>query len=244
MNPCLLIPIYDHGSTIGAVVDSLAGLALPCLVVDDGSGEATCKALEEVAGRHAFARVERLPHRGRGAALRHGYRTAHALGFSHALQLDADGQHSADDAPRLLDAARRRPEALVLGEPRFDESAPASRRYGRWVSRVWVWLETGSFAIADPLCGYRCMPLAATVRALDARPCGDHMDFDPEIAVRLAWSGVPVENVPVRVRYFEGGISHFDLVRDNLRMTRLHTRLVLELLAGLPGRALRRGARP
>jgi hypothetical protein len=152
-------------------------------------------------------------------------------GFSHALQLDADGQHDASDAPRLLAAARQRPQALILGDPRFDASAPASRRWGRWISRIWVWIETGSLEVADPLCGFRCVPLEPMQRLLEATPCGDHMDFDTETVVRLCWSGVPVENVPVRIRYFEGGISHFHMVRDNLRMTRLHTRLVLELLA-------------
>jgi glycosyltransferase involved in cell wall biosynthesis len=233
MNPCLLIPIFEHGSTIGAVLDSLAALELPCLVVDDGSGEPTRRTLARAAARHPWVTVERRPHRGRGAALRHGYRVARERGFSHALQLDADGQHDAADGPRLLAAARRRPQALILGDPRFDASAPSSRRWGRWISRVWVWIETGSLEVADPLCGYRCVPLEPMLRVLEETPCGDHMDFDTETVVRLVWSGVPVENVPVRIRYFEGGLSHFHMVRDNLRITRLHTRLVLELLARL-----------
>jgi len=240
MNPCLLITIYDHGSTIAAVVESLAKFDLPCLIVDDGSDAETRAALDRVRARHAWVRVEHRLHCGRGAALRTGYRLAARQGYSHALQLDADGQHDADDVPALLAAARARPDALVLGEPRFDADAPASRRYGRWISRVWVWIETASLAIRDPLCGFRCIPLDAAVRLLARRPCGDHMDFDPELAVRLFWAGVPVENVRTRVRYFSEGVSHFALVRDNLRMVWLHTRLACSAPLRWPGLWLRR----
>lgn len=237
MKPCLLIPIFDHPKTIEAVVDALAYLGLPGLVVDDGSGVETVRALARSSARHTWLRVVRHPsNRGRGAALQTGYREALRTGFTHALQLDADAQHDAADAPRFLDAANRAPHALVLGEPSFGPEAPRARRWGRSISRFWVWVETRSLAIADPLCGYRCMPLAETIEVLDRTPCGTHMDFDPEIAVRLHWAGVPVVNVSTRVRYYENGISHFDLVRDNLRISWAHTRLVAEMLAHLPRR--------
>jgi glycosyltransferase involved in cell wall biosynthesis len=234
MRPCLLIPIYDHPATIGAVVEALAPLDLPCLIIDDGSGEETQRVLERLADRFAWVRVERHERNaGRGAALQTGYRTAARLGFSHAVQLDADGQHETSDVPALLDAARRHPGALVLGEPVFDESAPLARLLGRWISRFWVWIETCSLAIRDPLCGFRCMPLSPAVRILDEVKCGTHMDFDPEIAVRLSWAGLPVVNVPTRVRYFADGVSHFDLFRDNVRMIWLHVRLFLGMLRRL-----------
>jgi glycosyltransferase involved in cell wall biosynthesis len=233
--PCLLIPIFDHGATIGDVVRGLAPLALPCLVVDDGSDAETQEALAKLAASHPGVELLRRARRGgRGAALKDGYRAAAARGFTHALQLDADGQHDPREAPRLMDAARRRPAALVLGEPRFDASAPLARRAGRWISRVWVWIETLSLAVRDPLCGFRCMPLAATLSVLERTPCGERMDFDPEIAVRLLWAGVPVENVPVHVRYFEDGISHFELWRDNVAISALHARLFFGMLARLP----------
>jgi len=240
VNPGLLIPIYNHGSTIASVVEGLAPLGLRCLIVDDGSDEATRRVLRDLDARYEWVRVERRsPNAGRGSALRFGYRLASELGHTHAMQLDADGQHDPADVPTFLEAARRHPDAQVLGSPIFDGSAPAARRYGRWLSRFWVWLETCSLEIADPLCGMRCLPLGPTLRVLDASRCGDRMDFDPELVVRLAWAGVPAVNVPVRVRYFEAGISHFDVFRDNLRMTWLHARLCLETLPRL-GRLLAR----
>jgi glycosyltransferase involved in cell wall biosynthesis len=238
---CVLIPIYDHGATIGAVVDEIIPLGLPVLIVDDGSHAETQASIERARAKHASVTVLRHPqNRGRGAALQTGYREAAAHGFSHALQLDADGQHDASDAKLLLAAAARDPSALVLGARDFPAEAPRARRWGRWISIVQVWLETGSRAVRDPLCGYRVMPLAPTLAILDRVACGAHMEFDPEIIVRLVWSGVPVVNVPTRVRYYADGISHFDMLHDNLRMIATHTRLVLGLLARGPRRLARR----
>jgi glycosyltransferase involved in cell wall biosynthesis len=237
----VLIPIYDHGATIGAVVDEVASLGLPTLIVDDGSGDATQQAIERVRARHAFVSVLRhAANRGRGAALQTGYREAARRGFTHALQLDADAQHDVSDAKTFLAAAERDPGALILGARDLNVEAPRARRWGRWVSIVQVWIETGSRAVRDPLCGYRCMPLAPTLAILDRVHCGDHMEFDPEIVVRLVWSGVPVTNVPTHVRYYADGVSHFDMLRDNARMIARHTRLVLALLARLPLRLARR----
>jgi glycosyltransferase involved in cell wall biosynthesis len=248
VNPCLLIPIYDHGETIGAVVESLAYLELPCLIVDDGSHPPTRAELARIAAAHARVEVvTRARNGGRGAALRTGYREAFRRGFSHAVQLDADGQHDARDVPRLLEAAAKDPRALVLGRPIFDESAPALRLWGRKLSQGLVWLETLSFAIEDPLCGFRCFPLAETVALLDRDPLGDRMDFDPEIAVRLYWEGLPIASVPTRVRYHEGGLSHFAPAYDSWLIAKAHARLVAGMLprargllarhAGAPGRS-------
>jgi hypothetical protein len=235
VNACLLIPIFDHGETIGGVLEGLAPLGLRCLVVNDGSGRETTQALAALAARLPWVEVEHLPiNRGRGAALRHGYRAAWARGFTHAVQLDADGQHDPNEVVALLQAAQRHPAALVLGDPRFDATAPRSRLYGRRLSQLIVWGYTGSFAVHDPLCGFRCFPLAATLGVLGRHRFGDRMDFDPEIVVRLAWEGVPIVNVPVRVRYFAHGRSHFRLVRDNARIAATYGRLFLARI----GRAL------
>jgi hypothetical protein len=150
----------------------------------------------------------------------------------HAITLDADGQHDPADVPKFLDAARRQPEALVLGRPIFGPDSPRARRYGRRLSQAFVWAVTGSFAIEDPLCGFRCFPLRRTVPLLDAVSLGDRMEFDPEIVVRLAWDGVPIVNVPTRVRYFTGGLSNFRIVRDNALIVRAYARLVLARLLG------------
>jgi glycosyltransferase involved in cell wall biosynthesis len=235
VKPCLLIPIYDHGDTIGAVVESLAYLDLPLLIIDDGSHEPTRAELARIAAAHAWVEVvTRTKNGGRGAALRTGYREAARRGFSHAVQLDADAQHDARDVPRLLEAAAKDPRALVLGRPIFDASAPRSRLWGRKLSQGLVWLETLAFAIEDPLCGFRCFPLAETVALLDRHPLGDRMDFDPEIAVRLYWEGLEVASVPTRVRYHAGGLSHFAPAYDSWLIAKAHARLVGGMLLRVP----------
>ncbi|MCC6641526.1 MAG: glycosyltransferase family 2 protein [Deltaproteobacteria bacterium] len=231
MKPCVAIPIFDHGATIASVVEALAPLGLPCLIVDDGSSRPTQERLAELTRQHVWVRMERHEHnRGRGAALRTAYRRAHSEGFSHVVQLDADGQHDARDVPRFLEAAQRDPRALVLGEPIFDRSAPAIRLYGRELSKAIVRLQTLSGAVHDPLCGFRCIPLRPTVALLDATRFGSRMEFDPELVVRLVRAGVPVVNVPTAVDYPLGGISHFRMVEDNVRIAWAYTRLAADLV--------------
>lgn len=247
MNPCLLIPIFDHKDEIGGVIASLVFARLPCLIVDDGSGPETRAVLADLSKQHPWVEVHRRPHNGgRGAALKTGYRRAQERGFSHALQLDADGQHDARDVPAFLAAMAEAPEALVLGAPIFDASAPKARLYGRQLSRGMVWLTTWSFDVTDPLCGFRGIPLAATVAWLDRHASGDHMEFDPELVIGLHRAGVPIRNVPTHVVYRPGGLSHFDTVRDNARLTAVYTRSLAGLLpwalSALAARA-RRAAR-
>jgi glycosyltransferase involved in cell wall biosynthesis len=233
---CALVPTYENPRTVRGVVERLRAHLADVVVIDDGSGPEGAEAVAAL-GRDGLAHVHRRPvNGGKGAAVKTGFAVAAGLGFTHALQVDADGQHALEDAPRFLAACRARPEALVLGVPVFDASAPAGRRRGRLVSRFWTDLETGGRVIQDPLCGFRLYPLAA---ALAARARGDRMDFDVEIAVRLVWAGCPVESIPTTVRYLtaaEGGVSHFQLWRDNVRISWAHTRLctgaVLRLLSG------------
>ena len=233
---CLLIPNYNHGREIVAVVESLAEHGLPCLVVDDGSAESTRDALESLTRRHSFLDVHyRERNGGRGAALKSGYRLAAAHGYTHAIQLDADGQHCAADVPQFVEAITRNPGALVLGAPVFDESAPKARLYGRQLSRVTVWVATLSFAVEDPLCGFRGIPLAETVALLDEVELGDHMEFDPELVLRLFWRGVPIRSVETRVVYDPCGLSHFDMLLDNARLSWLYTRAILGTGPRLPG---------
>ena len=243
MKPCLLIPIYNHGSTIGGVVEALAYLDLPCLIVDDGSGAATRAVLERIAAENPQVTLHRRERNGgRGAALKTGYRAAFERGFSHAIQLDADGQHAASDVPRFLAEIEAQPDALILGAPQFDETVPASRLYGRQLSRVMVWAATLCFDVTDPLCGFRAIPLAPTVALLDRVGTGDHMEFDPQLIIQLHWAGVPVRNVPTRVVYRSGGLSHFDMLRDNARLSGVYAGALAGGLLRLPGRLL--GRRP
>jgi glycosyltransferase involved in cell wall biosynthesis len=230
MRICAIIPTFDNPLTIGKVVDDVRRYLADVLVVDDGSGDEGRRAVEEL-GRRGVARViRRETNGGKGAAVKAGLRAARALGFSHALQIDADGQHEPADIPTFLARAAAQPAAAVLGHPVFDDSTPRGRRAAHGFTNFWTRLETAGAAIEDPQCGFRVYPVA---RALEAGPRGDRMDFDIEIAVRLAWGGTAIVNVPTRVRYLPaaaGGVSHFRPVRDNLAITWMHTRLVLASL--------------
>jgi len=238
----VLIPCYDHGRTVGAVVEAQARSGLPCILVDDGSGPETREVLASLAERHAFVTLERhTTNRGKGAALKTGYRAAAARGWEGAIQLDADGQHDPADVERFAQAMQAHPAALVLGVPVFDASVPRVRLYARQLSRGLVWLVSLSRVIPDPLCGFRGIPLAPTLRVLDRVRTGDRMEFEPELAVRLVWEGVPVVTLPTRIVYPRGGLSHFSLARDYPLLASLY----LRLLAGMLPRAaaLRRRAR-
>ena len=241
MNPCFVIPIYDHGSTIRRLVAALAPHGLPIYIVDDGSHEPTRAELQRVRIEFPLVRLSRLPRNsGKGAAVMHGMRHARADGMTHALQIDADGQHDTRDVPRFLARGAARPEALLVGQPIFDHSIPRSRLYGRALTNFWVCIETLSLSIKDTQCGYRLYPLAAACELIDSVSLPRRMAFDIAIVVRLAWRGVPVENLPTRVGYPADGISHFHLLLDNAHITLAHTLLVLGMLARLPALLLRK----
>ncbi len=241
IRPCLLVPVYNHGSLLAATFSRLRRHGLPCLVVDDGSDAATAAAIDALAAREPSVTVFRLPqNRGKGVAVLHGIAQAARLGYTHALQVDADGQHDADDIPALLALAEREPQALVSGWPQYGDDMPRARRYGRWVTHVWVWVETLSFSIKDSMCGFRVYPVAATQALAQRVRIGARMNFDTDILVRLYWEGVPVRFVKTRVHYPPDGISHFDVLRDNVRISLMHTKLVAGMLWRLPRLLARR----
>ena len=238
----VVVPCFDHGRTVGPVVEGLVPSGLPCLLVDDGSGPETRAVLDALAARHACVTLERhATNRGKGAALKAGYRGAAALGWEGVIQLDADGQHDPADVKRFAEAMQTNPGALVLGVPVFDASVPRSRLYARQLSRGLVWAACLSRVIPDPLCGFRGVPLAPTLRVLERVRTGRRMEFEPELAVRLVWEGVPVVTLPTRVVYPPGGLSHFSLARDYPLLASLYARLLLGMLRRAP--ELRRRAR-
>jgi len=230
-NPCALIPVYNHSRRLPGIVHRLREMGLYCLLVDDGSSPSHAQVLAALAAqdREVVVKTHRQ-NRGKGAAVKTGLAEAFRLGFSHALQIDADGQHDLRDVGAFLQAARRRPEAVICGQPRFDDSIPKGRYYSRYLTHVWVWINTLSFAIPDAMCGFRMYPLSQLMPLLESESMGDRMDFDIEVLVRLSWRDVPMIWLPTRVRYEGDGISHFRPFEDNWRISRMHARLFFTML--------------
>lgn len=224
--PCILIPTYNNPLTIRDVVMAARERWADVLVVDDGSDAATRRVLKALHDQKLAMVVHREQNGGKGAAVKTGFEHAHALGFTHVLQIDGDGQHDPNVIDVFMDAGRRATSALIIGYPEYDESVPEHRLKGREFTNFWVNLEIGAKdVVRDAMVGVRMYPLHV-VRQLPV--WGDRMDFDVEIAVRYAWTGLDVINLPVPVRYLsaeEGGVSHFRMWKDNVLFAWLHTRL-------------------
>jgi len=244
--PCIVIPYYDHEGAIGGLVERLRPNKLICWIVDDGSGIEAARVVDNLAAAEdGWLHVLRLPHnQGKGSAVRAGCEAAAAAGYTHALQIDADGQHDTADVPRLLATAAADLAAVVTGVPRYDDSIPWIRYYGRYLTHALVWLHTLSFDLVDTMCGFRVYPLTPTLQLWRREPVGHRMDFDTEMLVRLYWSGLRVISVPTRVTYPENGVSHFRYLRDNARMVWLHLRLFAGMLRRLPRRWVRLWPQP
>ncbi len=235
MKITLVIPNYNHKEAIAKTLDNLAELNLHCYLIDDGSNDETRYLLQELANQHSWITLIHHPYnRGKGAAVMTGLRAAFRDGYTHALQVDADGQHNLTDIPAMIDKASAHPDALISGQPIYDDSVPKGRLYGRYITHFWVWVETLSFDIKDSMCGFRVYPLSATEQLFQQTQLGERMDFDIEVLVRLYWQGVDIIHLPTQVIYPEDGISHFQGLKDNLRISKLHTRLFFGMLARLP----------
>jgi glycosyltransferase involved in cell wall biosynthesis len=231
MRTCIVIPYHNHPGAIGAVVAALKPLGLPCRIVDDGSGQSSHEAVARIAGREGWVTLQRLEvNQGKGGAVMAGCDAALAQGFTHVLQIDADGQHDAAEVPRLLALSRGNPAAVITGQAVYDESVPRARLYGRYLTHFWVWINTLSFGIRDSMCGLRVYPLAPTCAIWRRARVGRRMDFDVEILVRLSWRGVQIVNVPTRVTYPADGVSHFKVFRDNALISAMHTRMFFGML--------------
>ena len=232
-SPCVVIPCYNHGAMMASVLARLAPFNLPVIIVDDGSDEATRRQLEPLLNAQVTL-IRQAENLGKGAAVMRGLQVAAEAGFSHALQVDADGQHQIEDCPQMLAEARQHPQCLISGQPLYDDSIPKSRLYGRYITHFWVWVETLSFSIRDSMCGFRVYPLAPTLALATRHPIGQRMDFDTEIMVRLYWAGTPSRFIATRVTYPQDGVSHFDALHDNLRISWMHTRLFFGMLPRIP----------
>lgn len=235
MKYCIVVPHYQHEILFKQFLPKLAGLDLPCIVVDDGSDEASVNQVSEALQAYPnFHLVKHQSNRGKGATVITGCYHASAMGFTHVLQLDADGQHNIEDAAEMLRYSELHNRTIISGKPYFDESAPKARVYGRKITDFWVALETLSFRVKDGLCGFRVYPIKEFEHLIDNYYFGPRMDFDPELLVKAVWANIDLHFVPTKVVYHENTVSHFDYLRDNLMLIKLHTRLMFGMLVRLP----------
>jgi glycosyltransferase involved in cell wall biosynthesis len=234
--PCVVIPVYNHEHAVGGVLCEVLSHGLPCILVDDGSSAECARALDQLsAATSQRVMLERhAENQGKGGAVMTGFRRAAREGYTHLLQVDADGQHCVADIARFLEAGSLRPDAVIAGCPVFDESIPALRLYARYLTHVWVWINTLSFAIRDSMCGFRVYPVAPVLALAARRKLGQRMNFDTEILVRLYWDGVEIINQPTRVGYPLDGVSHFKAWTDNVLITRMHVALFFGMLPRIP----------
>ena len=227
----VIIPSFDTGPILGPTVEAARRACPSVLVVVDGSTDGSDRGLEGCVLRRAV-------NGGKGAAVRDGLLHADARGFSHALVMDADGQHPAESIAAMLAASRAAPEAMILGQPVFGVEAPWTRVHGRRVGNALARRLTRGAELGDFLFGFRVYPIRPLLEVMAQTRGMRGYDFDTEAAVRLAWRGVPAVRMPVPVRYLrpeQGGVSHFRYGRDNLRLARMYLRL-------LPGWLARRRA--
>ena len=237
--PLILIPSYNTGPILLETVTAAVALQTPVWVIFDGSDDGSPDLIEGLAASHGeFFRVMQLRvNSGKGAAILYALREAIGAGFTHVLTMDADGQHPAEKVREFFQWSAAHPEAAVFGRPIFDASAPALRVNGRKVSNFWANLETLGWGVDDSLFGMRLYPARDLLAVLESTPFARRFDFDPEVAVRLAWRGVPIINLPTPVRYpskEEGGVSQFRYLRDNVLLSWMHIRLFFGFLGRLP----------
>ncbi|MEO7414002.1 MAG: glycosyltransferase family 2 protein [Opitutaceae bacterium] len=230
----VLIPSYNTGPRLAQTVREALVHWSPVWVVVDGSTDESFRPVEQLAAADARVRVVvRERNGGKGAAVATGIVAAMAAGFTHVLTMDSDGQHPADYIPQFMAASLAQPAAVILGRPVFGPEVPLERLHGRKLSVGLARFEILGAGIDDPLFGFRVYPAAALKRALDQTRRARGFDFDPEVAVRLVWAGSPTVNLPAPCRYLaksDGGVSHFNYLRDNLKLIWLHTRLISQLL--------------
>lgn len=222
--PVIIVPCFNHADAFVSVADKLSQFKHDVIVVDDGSHPTQSKKIKNICKKHKFFYLKNLKNGGKGAAMLTGFQFAIKNGFTHALQIDADGQHDIYDIPLFFKIANSHPNDLIIGNPTYDESAPRSRLIGREITKFWVMVETLNKNMPDTMCGFRVYPLKLIEPVLKTIKF-KRMGFDIEIVVKAFRNGVKIISIPTKVIYPESGVSHFHAFRDNFYISLLHTYL-------------------
>ena len=231
----IIIPVYKHGKACVAVVEGLLQYSYPIILVDDGNGEETKSYLQQIVTAHPEVTLVTLEkNSGKGAAFGAGIVKAYEMGITHALQIDADGQHDISRTPFFMQKAEQYPTAMILGYPEYDASVPGHRKNGRKFANNWAKIVSFEGGIMDSMCGFRVYPVQETYHFVTRCRYDRRMGFDIDILVRLIWKGLPFIFFPVHVTYPSDGISNFRMVQDNARISWVYTKLCCGMLLRLP----------
>ncbi len=224
-NPIVLIPFYNHFIQFKEFLPKILIYKIPILVVDDGSQEEESKDLKNLCDENKIFYFHLDKNSGKGGAVLRGFKISREKGFSHVLQIDADGQHDSKDIEKFLMISKENQNAIINGVPHCDELQPKERNFGHKFANFWVILETHSFDIKDVMCGFRVYPL----KYIETIPkiYFLRMGFDIEIIVKAYWKKILIINVDTKVSYNGKQVSHFHLVKDNIKLSFLHAYLCL-----------------
>lgn len=232
---CIVIPIYNHHHKLAELLTDLADYNLPVILVDDGSEASSASKINKIVAKCDEVELLTLPENlGKGGAVMAGLNRAYDLKFTHAIQVDADYQHHIKDIPAFMTLSDQHSEALICGVPEYDNSVNKGRYYARYLTHVWVWINTLSFAIKDSMCGFRSYPLKSTIKLINHVNVGQRMNFDIEVLVRLHWNQVQIINLPTKVVYHPDVPSNFMAFKDNVGISWMHTKLFFGMLVRLP----------
>ncbi|MCK4494324.1 MAG: glycosyltransferase family 2 protein [Methylococcales bacterium] len=231
----ILIPSYNTGEILQKTVAEILRYHQPVWVIIDGSNDGSEQTLIPLQKKYGntLTIIHFPENKGKGAVILKGIESAYLKGFTHVLTMDADLQHSAESIGEFIEKSQKNPEAMILGKPIFEKSAPTLRVQGRRISNAWVNLETLNWGIGDSLFGMRVYPIKKLITVMHATKWARGFDFEPEVVVKLAWSGVKAINIKTPVRYLgldEGGVSQFRYLRDNILLIGMHSRLFLGFL--------------
>lgn len=241
-NPVIIIPCYNHADAFQRFSQKIADNNIPVIVIDDGGKETQSKLLRKTCLANGFIYIRNDKNGGKGRAMHIGFNLARAMGFTHGLQIDADGQHDANDIKKFIALCRKNPNAIIVGNPIYDASAPRARRIGRRITDFWVAIETLNLHMPDAMCGMRVYPLDAVCHEMKHLRFY-RMGFDIEILIKLYWAGLKVITQSTRVIYPPNGTSNFKMLRDNLHISLLHTYLCVIMPFGMLKRVFRHGKR-
>jgi len=222
LNVCVIIPTYNNDKTLNRVIEGVLIYTNQIIIVDDGSTDQTSAILKTYPN---LKPIHFSKNKGKGMALREGFKKALSLGYNYAITIDSDGQHYPDDIPVFIEALKKYKDALFIGSRNMThDSVPKGSSFGNKFSNFWFWAETG-IKLTDTQSGFRLYPLNPISKI---KYYTNKFEFEIEVIVKAAWRGVPVKNVPIKVLYDEKErVSHFRPFKDFTRISILNTWLVL-----------------